>query len=89
MNLFLRILLLIINSLIYNDSRFDFLAAIRAEGKPVTFQVGVDTFRGAAAFAGVPGGLDGVVNELSDILWCVIAVDSKATILFRTPRGCL
>ena len=48
--------------------QLDFLAAIRAEGKPVTFQVGGDASGGTAFLAGVPGGLDGVVNELSDIL---------------------
>ena len=53
----------------------------------------------------MPGGFDGVVNELSDILWSIVVVDAEAakllldlsdldriisaTILFRTPRGCL
>ena len=58
--------------------RFDFLAASRAEGEPISFLVGCDSFRGATAFAGVPGCVHGQVYELSDILWCVIAVDSKA-----------
>ena len=56
----------------------DFLAASRAEGEPISFLVGCDSFRGATAFAGVPGCVHGQVYELSDILWCVIAVDSKA-----------
>ena len=51
-----------------NCSWYDLTSAIRAEGKPVTFQVGVDASGGTAFLAGVPGGLDGVVNELSDIL---------------------
>ena len=62
----------------YNYPGFDFLSAIRAEGVPVTFQVGGDAFRGAAAFASVPGGLNGLVYELSDILWCVVVIDSKS-----------
>ena len=58
-------------------------AAFRAEGVPVTFQVGGDAFRSAAAFAGMPGGLDSLVYELSDILWCVVVVDSEsAKLLF-------
>ena len=71
------------NSLFYNYPRLDFLSAIRAEGEPVTFQVGGDASRGAAAFASVPGGLNGLVYELSDILWCVVVIDSKsAKLLF-------
>ena len=41
--------------------RFDFLAASRAEGEPISFLVGCDSFRGATAFAGVPRCLDGLV----------------------------
>ena len=67
----------------YNYPGFDFLSAFRAEGEPVTFQVGGDAFRGTVAFAGVPGGLDGLVYELSDILWSVVVIDSEsAKLLF-------
>lgn len=67
----------------YRYPRFDFFAAIRAEGEPVTFQVGGAAFSGTAAFAGVPGGLDGLVYELSDILWSVVVIDSEsAKLLF-------
>ena len=70
-------------SMFYNYPGFDFLSAFRAEGEPVTFQVGGDAFCGTAAFAGVPGGFDGLVYELSDILWSVVVVDSKsAKLLF-------
>lgn len=66
------------NSLFYNYPGFDFLSAFRAEGESVTFLVGGDAFRGTAAFAGVPGGLDGLVYEQSDILWCIVMVDSES-----------
>ena len=68
MNLFLSLLLLIINYSFRDDSRPDFLATIRAEGEPVTFQVGGDTSSGTAFLAGVPGCFNGIVYELSDIL---------------------
>ena len=45
------------------DPRFDFLAAIRAEGEPVPFQVGGDVGGGAAFLAGMPGGGYGLVYE--------------------------
>lgn len=48
--------------------RFDFLAAIRAEGEPISFLVGGDAFCASAPLAGEPGGLYGLVYELSDIL---------------------
>ena len=57
--------------------QLDFLAAIWAEGEPVTFQVGGGAGDGAALLAGVPGCLDGLVYEQSDILWSVMVVDSK------------
>lgn len=83
MNLFLSLLLLIINYSFRDDSRSDFLAAIRAKGKAVTFQVGGDAGSGAALLAGVPGCLDGLVYELSDILWSVVVIDSEsAKLLF-------
>ena len=63
MNLFLSLLLLIINSAFCNDSRLDFLAAFRAKGEPVTFQVGGDAGGGAAFLAGVPGCGHGLVYE--------------------------
>ena len=63
---------------LYYISGLNHLSAFRAEGEPVTFQVGSDAFRGAAAFAGVPGGLDGLVYELSDILWSIVVVDSES-----------
>ena len=62
----------------YRYPRFDFLSAFRTEGEPVTLPVGGNAFCGTAAFAGVPGGLYGLVYELSDILWSVIVIDSKA-----------
>ena len=68
MNLFLSLLLLIINYSFRDDSRSDFLSAFRAEGEPVTFQVGGDASGGTAFLVGVPGGLNGHVYESSDIL---------------------
>ena len=65
--------------LFYKYPCSDFLSAFRAEGEPVTLQVGGDAFCGPAAFAGVPGGLNGIVDELSDILWSVVVIDSKST----------
>ena len=59
-------------------SRFDFPAAIRAEGEAVAFQVGGDASGGAAFLAGMPGRGDGLVNELSEILWGIVVVDSEA-----------
>ena len=41
------------NSSFCYDPRFDFLAAIRAEGEPITFQVGGDVGGGAAFLAGM------------------------------------
>ena len=68
---------------LYYFSGLKQLPAFRAEGEPVTFQVGGNAFRGATAFAGVPGGLDGLVYELSDILWSVVVIDSEsAKLLF-------
>ena len=58
--------------------RLDFLAAIRAEGEPITFKVGGDAGSGAAFLAGVPGCVHGLVNEMSDILWCVVVVNTEA-----------
>ena len=63
---------------LYYISGLNHLPAFRAEGEPETFQVGGDAFRGATAFAGVPSGLNGLVYELSDILWCVVVIDSKS-----------
>ena len=57
---------------------FYFLAAIRAEGEPVAFQVGSDADGGAAFFAGVPGCGHGLVYELSEIVWGVVVVDAEA-----------
>ena len=57
---------------------FYFLAAIRAESEPITFHVGGDAGSGAALLAGVPGCGNGLVNELSEILWCVVVVNAEA-----------
>lgn len=67
------------NIALHYSPRFDRLTAFRAEGEPVTFLVGGDTDGGAALLAGVPGGLDSLVYELSDILWSIVVVDSEAT----------
>ena len=58
--------------------QLDFHTAIRAEGDPVTFQIGGDANGGDAFLAGVPGCFNSLVNELSDILCCVVVVDAEA-----------
>ena len=83
MELLCWVLFIILLFLYYNPScqcypRFNFLAAIWAEGEPVTFQVGDYAFCGTAAFAGMPGGLDGLIYELPNILWSVVVVNTEA-----------
>jgi len=70
-----------------NLSGLYLLSAFRTESKPVTIQVGGNAFCGAATLTGVPGGLDGLVYELSNILWSVVVIDSKPAKLLLDLRN--
>lgn len=66
-------------NLVYSKfPRFNFLSAIRAEGEPVTFQVGGDAGGRATFLAGVPGCSHSLVYELSEILWGIVVVNAEA-----------